>query len=1051
MIKMVNNKLTFFLGIVLIFLTGFVSSLGCCVGPTQETCSTNSEQPNCEQYGGSFFNNDPTCSAQRVCDTGCCILGLDSARMLRGKCQSETLNRGFGAINFLQTTEDCNKYIVSQEWGSCIGLDSYGKKTCKFITRTQCAGQFFSGVLCTSVENSGCNKTDNTVCVGNSVYSVDDCGNRDALNRECNYNSGEVCSQKYVSGGTKAECVDASCLDDFDYTDFVIKKLYTNVPIFSAVTRNQGDSWCVTNGNVPFTDNELERDLNKFGNTISGAAGLKFFSRYCVGGKIVTEACSDGKEGYCSGSSVSGAQITTGTGGKCAGNEWRACLSAENEDDCDKTYCVWFSPELKSSVSDSNLLDKVEISKCIPKVAGGIMDSNAANTVCSMGDFSISLGNKDLVLVSSPKNTFVLFNPEIIAILDYRCSRIADCTGKMSWVGSYGRNGSNGIEYYTSTEVLDQISNRGISFASGKNSGVETVSLLNLYLKGIRPSLSLIQDYELSNYPKDLFPVFFGKGEPTSFEYKCTSRKAPLNENCQKCNEEGSICTKYSCEAIGKNCEFMPSGTCESKADLTSPNITLNCPSSASIGIQQPINISLTTSETSYCRFNLDSALASYDVMPYDFGNDWGMQHKVVLSVPGSNARTIGNASQYPLILKAGTYNVFIRCIDGRSNGDTDPAKLCTFEVPKTPDKNPPVILKFMPITNTPIIYNTTSKKIDMLVNEPVECKWSLKDQNYTLMENSFNCSNTLTFSNTVSGYNCQATLRNVTKNAGNNTKFYIRCKDQPYLISQDKIRDYLKADGYSDSQINSVISGTYSEEQITTFMQNDGYSSAEIADFLSMYRNMETATYSRNTNDRSAVYTLKASQKLEITELSPKNRVTLGPNFADWNLTVKTAGGGYDGITECKWSLSYKNISTAYSAFIATQSTFKSQSINQKTEGDYVLSVICADDSDNTANYTGPLEIRYDRISPEITRVYNDKGNIKITTNEPAMCKFTNLFSVGLGCAFTISHPNLTAMVDSSTTEHSSIWKKGASYFVKCQDFYGNENTLCGTIAKAV
>jgi len=57
----------------------------------------------------------------------------------------------------------------------------------------------------------------------------------------------------------------------------------------------------------------------------------------------------------------------------------------------------------------------------------------------------------------------------------------------------------------------------------------------------------------------------------------------------------------------------------------------------------------------------------------------------------------------------------------------------------------------------------------------------------------------------------------------------------------------------------------------------------------------------------------------------------------------------------------------------------------------------------------------------------------------------------LGIGCAFTFSHPNLTTMLDNSITEHNTVWKKGASYFVKCQDFYGNENTLCGTVAKAV
>ena len=106
---------------------------------------------------------------------------------------------------------------------------------------------------------------------------------------------------------------------------------------------------------------------------------------------------------------------------------------------------------------------------------------------------------------------------------------------------------------------------------------------------------------------------------------------------------------------------------------------------------------------------------------------------------------------------------------------------------------------------------------------------------------------------------------------------------------------------------------------------------------------------------------------------------------------------------------------------------------------------------AENRATYSGPLEIKYDRIAPLISRVYNDKGNFKLTTNEPAICKFTNVLSMGFGCAFTISHPNLTLMLDSSVTEHNAAWKKGSSYFVKCKDFYGNENSICGVIAKAI
>ncbi len=1036
----------------MIFVLSFVSSLGCCVNSGEDVCSTNSEKEMCEQLGGTFYNNDVTCGSVRACDNGCCLLGLDSARMIRGKCYSETQDMGLAAVNFLQTIEDCSKYVVSQEWGACIAAIGYSSKTCKFITRMQCAGEFFGDALCSEIENSNCNKTDNRVCVGNKIYYVDSCGNRDSLVEECDYNSGEVCQQKIIDGQNSVECVDASCQDNFDYTPFVVQQLYESVPIFSPIKRSQGSVWCVTNGMVPFSNEELERGLNNLGSTISGVAGLRFFSRYCVNGEIITEPCEDGKEAYCSGeSNWEDEESIVGTGGRCVSNEWRECVNAENEGDCDTNQCFWFAADEIIKNADPLVIRDLEVSKCLPKVSAGDMGGGvSSDSVCSLGDFEAQF-NAGVSEIITPDGKFVLLNPEVVAFLDYRCSKIADCTGKASWVGQYGRNSSGEIEYLTASEIYSEIERRKISFASGKSSGADIQQALAIYLNGT-PGL---EGYDLDNYPIDKFPVIFGKNKDDSLEYKCVTRKKPLSGNCDECNEEGIMCSKYICESIGQNCEYFGlnagSGSCENKGDISPPQITVKCPDSSTIGIQQSVNISVETSETSYCRFSLADATASYDIMPYDMGKSWGVEHKTVLSVPGSNNLLLGDATQYPLLLRAGEYDLFVRCIDPKGNGDTEPAKLCSFSVPMTPDRNPPVILKFSPATNYPVLFNSAKQNVSLLVNEPVECKWSSKDQDYDLMGNSFDCGNKLIMNGDVSGYGCIAEMNNVTLSLGKSTKFYIRCKDQPQLISRSDVEEIMRGDGYTQSEINDILNGEYTNDQISDFMEVDGYSEIAIRDFLNMLANIETSTYSRNKNIQSTVYSLKPSEKLEITEISPKTKVTLGPNFDSWDLSVRTSGGGYSGITECKWKLDYRNYSGSYSAFSTTQSTFKTQRINQKTEGDYVLSVVCADDSDNIANYSGSLQIRYDKVDPVINRVYNNKGSFKIVTNEPAICKFTNSLTMGFGCSFLFSNINLTLMTGITNLEHTADYKKGVGYFVKCQDFYGNENSFCGMIAKVI
>lgn len=1045
LIKKLKENMFFISMVSIILMLGFANSLGCCVSSDQQTCSKNSEKTSCEQYGGTFFVNDVSCTSQTICDSGCCMLGLDSARMTRGQCQTETVDRGFSALNFIKTTENCNKYISSQEWGACNTLNSLGKQTCRFVTRTQCIGSFLPNTLCSSVTSSPCNKTQNQICFANDVYLIDSCGNRDELVKTCDYDSGKVCEQTSAGTNSVAECIDASCLDNFDYSSFVVDELYLTVPSFSSVNRNPGESWCVTNGNVPLASEEVTRDLNRFGNAITTAAGLKFFSRYCTDGKILMEECGDEKEEYCSGQSNSLSGSSSGTGGKCTNNEWRDCLNAETEEDCDSNSCVWFSPVMTDLTKEN--IDDLEISKCLPKIPAGSSDYKSSSSLCSQGSFESEYKEKGVSLIVSPTNNFVLLNPSLIAFLDYRCSRIADCTGKISWVGTYGRNSSNGVDYQTKDEVLNEIDRRGISFAEGKNSGAETVALLKEYLS----SPTGIESYDLANYPKNKYPVVYGDKD-SSFEYTCTPRKAPLNADCTKCNAEGSACTKYSCEAIGQNCEYSStSGTCENKGDLESPSITVNCPDSSTIGIQKPVSINVSTSEISYCKFSIGSATANYDLMSYDFGNTWTTDHKVLLSIPGSNSATVGGVLQYPLITRSGNFDVFIRCVDPKGNGDSESAKLCSFTVPRTPDRNPPVVLKMTPTSDSPIAFNTSSKTVIATINEPAECRWAVTDIDYDLMNKNFNCSDKPVFMNEVSGYNCEANLTGITRVVGNISKFYIRCKDQPYLVDRQKLVDYMLNEGYTGSEIDTVLSGAYSEEQLREFMQSEGYLPNEIDTFIEMYTNMESSTYYRMKSPQSKDYSLKASAKLEISEVTPTKRVTLGPSFASWPLTVKTIGGGYNGATDCRWSLNYKNSSTAYSDFQTYQSTSKSQTIDQLTEGDYFLSVICTDKAENRATYEGSLEIRYDRTAPLISRVYNDKGNFKLTTNEPAICKFTNVLSMGMGCAFTISHPNLTLMLDSSVTEHGASWKKGSSYFVKCQDFYGNENSICGVIAKAI
>lgn len=1057
----------------LICCFGLVSSLGCCVNNGFDRCYSGTQEDACSDMGGNFYPEDASCGSIKSCDMGCCIVGLDASMMTRGKCQTETRASGFSAMNFMQTNEDCSKYVTSQDWGACLTRDSFGEKTCFYLTRGQCVGEFKPGVLCSSVGNVVCNKTNNSICYNNNAYYIDSCGNRDSLKATCDYNIGTVCKQTDSSSSSSAICSSVDCVDSFDFNRFVVNSSYIKKPVYNGpITRKQGDVWCVTNGMVPYEDKYIKNNtiaVNKsvidiVFESIFGAIGLggigsgynhsaeslvgnRFFSRYCINGEIATEPCDDVKGGYCNGASSWYNNESTGNGGQCDTNEWRRCLSAESEEDCDEVYCDWYDPKDFISTTSQKMIEELYLGKCLPKFPGGIADDNSKESICSQGNYQttfsfwfINPGDNAVAYLKTPFNStygnagfllesaanwytympgqltinptsgtnvyaaqngiivsffygsfdYLPLNPDVIEYLDYRCSRIADCSGKMNWVGKNGSKVENGLTYKSVMEV-----NTDLAMVSSTSSSVS--------------KYSFSEDKEIPViYFDSSQSLIAATSEPTGpitvpLKYECKPYKTPKNGSCEMCESDSTACTKYKCEALGANCEYydisngVKGGSCMNRTDFSAPKITMSCPSSSSIKPQEPIKISVTTSEVSQCRFSIGDAKASYDLMSYDLGATWGTSHDTVLTVPGMNKIKNGNITQYPLLTTSGEFNVYVRCVDPAGNGDTTPAELCAFNVPKTPDKNQPVILKVDPISGSAAAFNSSIKNIKLLVNEPVECRWDSLDKEYSLMSNSFDCINKLVLGEDISGYECYGGLAvNFTnKTAGSQKSYYIRCRDQPGLN--------------------------------------------------------ETGIYTRNTNYQSLVYNLKASDKLEILDMGNKTRLTLGYGIANWTLSVRTKGGGYSGESVCKWRLSFQNTTTSFSEFMNTGGTVHTQTMTNVAEGDYLLSIKCTDKAGNVANVSAPLEIRYDINEPIITRVFNNNGNVKISTIEPAACKFTNSVKISVGCSFPFSDSNLTLMTGATNLEHSTSMKKGVNYYIKCQDFYGNENSYCGMIAKFV
>ncbi len=768
------------------------------------------------------------------------------------------------------------------------------------------------------------------------------------------------------------------------------------------------------------------------------SVGSRFFSQYCLNGEVYNEPCEDYRMSFCSEES----------GGKCEVNEGASCYGAAKAD-CNEDACIWYDPaggsikEIREEVRNGQsiseaigelnpLLADLGLGLCVPKIAPGTELAGQNGTgaqieqdVCALANFNATIkldycetncnpgsghypprfmvivgqrshtdpitsqiqldyGNAGLIysdmsgwieqdrdidgfsaLACNP--IYPLFNPEqfgfgprelvrsipvdpaIEPILQERCQALGDCTGKTNWIGALG----------------------------SKNNSVA---------KEIR---CLRQD-----------ETWYCK-----FEYKCSAWKAPTgSESCEMCGSDGLPCSEYRCASLGKACEyFEPAGAdkgyCLSSADNTPPTISASLNPPSPIPPYTSVEVTITTNEDSQCAFNMGSAGSSFTDMEYSIDDGWGKEHKVILNVPGRRTSLDNNdTTSYDLINNDGVYNMYVRCEDPAGNFNLA-AKLVRFEVMDTPDKVPPVITNITPVSGSAIMFNTTQKAISLKVNEPAECRWSSQDKEYSLMENQFTCDSVASNSGVLNGYFCSGVITNVTQNMSLQTRYFIRCKDQPYL------------EGHEDQY------------------------------------------YTRNANPTSKEYVLRPSSELKVNSILPTGTLIVGAGVSNLTLSAKTEGGAENGKAKCNWRLVYENITTMYVPFSVTNATMHTQVITNKSEANYQIQVRCQDIAGNIVEGNSSLSLRIDRSSPIISRIFNDKGSLKIATNEPASCKFVFAnpsINNAISCLFAFASTNATAMIGPSNVQHTTPWKKGFTYLIRCQDFFGNTNSGCGIEARA-
>lgn len=358
--------------------------------------------------------------------------------------------------------------------------------------------------------------------------------------------------------------------------------------------------------------------------------------------------------------------------------------------------------------------------------------------------------------------------------------------------------------------------------------------------------------------------------------FTCMPWEAPTGgTNCERCNGDAfRPCTEYRCMALGAACELLNKDKpgrelCAqvSRGDASSATITpwvgalypvdLSYISDTSVrppalGVRivsagggclkayTPLKFGISTNKPTMCKIDTNLNNTKFDNMQFYMGGDdaYAYNHTETMRLPSP----AGLGENAGILLQNGdTMQMFVRCKDrnGNENVDAYSVKFC---VDKSPDTTPPWPEGTSIPSGNPVGFGMSSVPVDVYINEPAECRWSVESKGYDLMENVMDCSMDPRVINSMPTYVCAGNFTGI-KNMQDN-KFYIRCKDQP-----------------------------------------------------------EAEDSKRNVMVQSYELVLKGTQQLNIVRVAPNESVTGSTSAVDVNLEVETDDGAEEGKATCFFS----------------------------------------------------------------------------------------------------------------------------------------------------
>lgn len=448
-----------------------------------------------------------------------------------------------------------------------------------------------------------------------------------------------------------------------------------------------------------------------------------------------------------------------------------------------------------------------------------------------------------------------------------------------------------------------------------------------------------------------------GDTREKEISFKCLPWQAPTGgADCEKCNPKNEFdipCSEYKCTSLGQGCDFINPGTTDEKCinvcetGFSSPRISpflqsisegydykeisdsgfaIKTDSGACINEYTEVKYGITTNKYAQCKIGIDLT-QTYEEMLDFFGgtNSYLLNHSNTIIMPSIAAfKNQYNLTQQQ-IETLGDIKFYIKCkeaCEGNENIVPFTIKTC---VNPGPDLTAPMIKKINPESGAFVKYGETTKDIMLWVNEPANCRWDTRDIDYNDMNNEMNCMTGLT-QYQLYGWACNTTLTGL----NNNSEFYFRCKDQPWL---------------------------------------------------------EDTNTSRNKMTQSQAYELRVSNTaLSIVDFKPEHGYEFikGIEPVEINLNVRTSGGAEDGKAICEWKLE----GFSFDALTETGSDYHAGTWYTGFRGDHTIEYYCEDAAENNASALTMFRIKIDTSGPKIVRVYFDNA-LKIITDEQAECRY--------------------------------------------------------------